>query len=195
MDIGKIVSSVSHIIYYCQVYGKDETRLVIRPADYALGRFVGIPQEEGLVLVGILTNTLLYNPDNSSQGPRLTERDSAELFAPDYLAERVTLVQVTIIGSIAADGSVIQGCPSVSPVMDSVVRLLQDDEIDAFHHPQPERLTLGYLPLLLSVNDSMLLQVASNLLHWLSRRYPREQQRLALLVESIAWKTRIAPLM
>lgn len=194
MDIGKIVSSVSHNTCYCQIFGKDETRTNVRPVDYALGSFVGLAQDDGLILVGLLTNTTLFNPDLNSLGPRLTERESLELFAPDYLAERLTLVQVTIIGSLSGDGITSQGCPRISPLIDSVVRLLEDAEIDAFHHPHRRRLTLGYLPLLLAGNDPVMRQVVSDLLAWLSQRYPAEQQRLALLAESIAWKTRIVPL-
>ncbi|MCE5257694.1 MAG: hypothetical protein LLG44_01360 [Chloroflexi bacterium] len=194
MDIGKVVSSDSHVAYYGQIFNKGETLEEIRPADYALGRFVGLTQPDGMILVGLLANTLIYNPDFGNMGPRLTQRAEVELFAPDFLAEKTILVHILLIGALDREGRAQQGYPLVSSVSDAPIRLLEDGEIDRFHHPRSGRLALSYLPLLLANPDPILRCALTELLSGLMLRYPDDADRLGLIAENLAWKTHIEPM-
>jgi hypothetical protein len=192
MEIGKIVSSNSHIEYICQIFSPNEARYPIQPADYALNTFVGL-ETQGYTLVGLVTNTMLFNPDYGNLGPRLASRDEMTLFSPDLLAEKVTLVAITLIGLIDSEGNVQQGIPVISAQSDAQVRTLPTDTIAHFHHPSGSGLVLGYLSILLS-NANPLTQVLPNLVRALGKLFPDEAPRLNLLNDNLAWKTHIEPL-
>ena len=114
MEIGKVVSSSSHIDYICQIFSQNEARTPVRPADYALNTFVGLDQSSGGILVGLISNTMLFNPEYGNLGPKLAPRDEMVVFSPDYLAEKVTLVTITLIGAIDAEGAIQQGVPAIA---------------------------------------------------------------------------------
>jgi hypothetical protein len=45
MLLGKIIKSISHTDYICQVFGPSEAETSLFPVDYAFGTFVRIPLE------------------------------------------------------------------------------------------------------------------------------------------------------
>lgn len=194
MEIGKIVSSSSHIDYICQVYSQNEARTRVQPADYALNTFVGLDQASGGILVGLVTNTMLFNPEYGNLGPKLAPREEMVVFSPDYLAEKVTLVTITLIGSIDAEGVVQQGVPATAAQTDTLVRTLEADTIAHFHHPSGQELVLGYLSILLASANPVTHQLLIHLVHSLGKLFPAEAPRLNLLSENLAWKTHIEPL-
>ena len=129
MHIGKIVSSTSHIDYVCQVYGPGEVPDVPAPEDHGFGAFVGIESQGGGQLVGVIYDTTLLNPEFGSLGPRLSSPDELGIFSPDYVAEKVTVVGIVVVGSLGSDGEVAQGVPVVAARVDDGVRVLERDEI------------------------------------------------------------------
>jgi hypothetical protein len=194
MEIGKIVSSNSHIDYICQVFSLNEARAPVQPADYALGTFVGFSQTIGGILVGIITNTMLYNPEFGNLGPRLAPREEMAIFTPDYLVEKVILVTITLIGSIDAEGKVQQGVPATAVQTDTVAYTLDKDAIYRFHYPAGQSLVFGYLAILLASTNPLAHQLLPHLVHTLGECFPLESPRLNLLSECLAWKTHIEPL-
>ena len=74
ITIGKIVTSNAHTDYVCQIYGPGEIDPLPRAPDYAYGTFVAIDLADAgqtdAVLVGLIYNTLLVNPDYGNLGPR-----------------------------------------------------------------------------------------------------------------------------
>lgn len=193
MYIGKIVNSTSHVDYICQIYGPGEAERVPSPLDYHFASFIGIKQAEGGLLVGLIANTMLMNPEFGNLGPRLSPQDELAVFSPDYLAEQATLVAITVIGAIHADDQAAQGVPPVSAGADSRVRRLTDQEIAAFHAPGG-RFRLGYMALLLGMQANplippLLLQVT----HDLGARFPDQARRLAILRCNLAWRAAVLP--
>lgn len=192
MRIGKIVSSSSHIDYVCQVYGPGEVPAVPAPEDYGFGVFVGIEREGGGQLVGVIYDTTLLNPEFGNLGPRLSSEDELAIFSPDYVAEKVTVVGIVVVGSQGSDGRVEQGVPVVAARVDDSVRVLGQDETIAFHRPQLT-LRLAYLPMLISRLNPLAQQLALGILQRLSALIPEEAQRLKVLEANLAWRTRVEP--
>jgi len=192
MQIGTIVSSRSHTLYTCRILGRGEAAEAFSPADHALGTLVGMRLED-VTLVAILTDTQLYNPDYGSRSPRITQPDALAVFAPDYLDELATLVELTVIGSLAEDGSAQQGCASLAASIGTVVSTLSEAEFDTFHTASGS-LRIAYLPGLLANPQPQMLQVLTRLLAVLAERYPDEAPSLQLLADDIAWRASICPL-
>ena len=192
MYIGKIVSSSSHIEYICQVCGKGEADLVPKPQDFGFGTFVGIDRADGGYLAGVIYNTTLMNPEFGNLGPRLSPEDDLAVFTPDYLAEKVTLVAVLILGAVDAAGSVRQGVPVVAATIDARVRRLTRDEIVAFHRSEGG-LNLAYLPLLTAMNNPLVPPLLLHLIGTLIQLFPDQAQNLTVLENNLAWKSRVEP--
>jgi hypothetical protein len=193
MYIGKIVSASSHIDYVCQIYGPGETERAPQPADYGLGAFVAIEQAEGGHLVGMICNTTLLNPEFGNLGPRLSTQAELTVFSPDYLAEKVTLVALVVVGAVAAGGAVHQGVPIVAASLDSRVRPLTRDEIVAFHK-LGGGLQLAYLPMLATMLNPLAPHIMAQLIAYLGELFPKEAKRLTLLANNLAWRSRVEPL-
>ena len=192
MQIGKIVSSNSHVDYACQVHGESEAVPVPRAQDYGFGTFVGIEQEDGGYLVGIIYDTRLLNPEFGNLGPRLSPREELAVFSPDYLAEKITLVALMILGSVDAAGNVQQGVPLVAPRLDARVRTLTQKEIADFHRSSTG-LCLGYLPMLYAMNNPLASHLVIHLIAVLGQLFPHEAARLAVLRNNVAWKSSVEP--
>src|SRR6266568_2581866 len=163
MFIGKIVKSVSHINYVCQIYGPREVEVEPGPADYAFGRFVrvairssnadapdtqvveralGKSQEPVAYAVGVIYDTILLNPAFGSLGPRLSNETQVELFSPDYISEKAVLIYVMILGMIEQRTtllgaseilSTMHGVPLLSLELGSEIEIMNDEEVRAFH--------------------------------------------------------------
>ena len=192
MFIGKIVSGTSHVDYVCQVYGPGETPAPPHPEDYGFGTFVGIEQAEGGELVGVIYNTTLMNPEFGNLGPRLSPQEELAVFSPDYLAEKVTLVAVVILGMLGEAGAARQGVPVVAASLDARVRRLGREEIIAFHR-WGRGLRLGYLPRLAAMNHPLAPHLMLSLINTLGELFPGEAQRLAILAGNFSWKSRVEP--
>ncbi len=192
MYIGKIVSFSSHVDYVCQVYGQGEVEQVPSPQDYGFGTFVGLERAEGDYLVGAICNTTLMNPEFGNLGPRLSPREELAIFSPDYLAEKVTLVSVVVLGSVERGGVPRQGVPLVAASLDARVRKLNRAEIVAFHQ-QGAGLRVAYLPMLAARRDPLAPYLMAEIIATLGELFPHEAQRLAILAGNLAWKSHVEP--
>ena len=191
MLIGKIVSASSHVEYLCQVYGPGETETPPQPHDYGFGTFVSVQQGDGENLVGVISNTQLVNPEFGNLGPRLSSQDELAIFSPDYLNEKVVLVSVTVLGAMGSGGA-LQGVPTVAANIDAQVRCMEEDKVVTFHQSS-QGLRLAYLPLLVAMNNPLAPQLALGVIDRLSRLFPEETPRLAILGCNLAWKSRVEP--
>jgi len=192
MDIGTIVSSTSHIEYFCQVYHPGDTPEPPAPADYGLGTFVGLEQAGGGLLVGVIANTALQNPEFGNLGPRISPQEELPVFAPDYMIEKATLVAVVILGSLDSEGVAMQSVPAIAPQIDTVVRTLEEEEIVRFHRSETS-LRVAYLPMLASLPNLLMPHLTLSVLEQLQTLFPDEAQRLSLLSGNLAWKSRVEP--
>jgi hypothetical protein len=192
--IGKIVKSNSHVDYVCQVFNPGERSEVPTPQDYAFGRFVRLAVDgpDHPDLVGVIYNTILMNPEFGSLGPRLSPASELEIFSPDYLAEKATLVGILVVGSLpkAAEGRPAQGIPSLSASVDSMVTTLPDEELVRFHAGD-DAPRLAYLPELLSHTNPLIPHLVLHILEQLTMHFPAHATQIAVLRDNLAWRTQV----
>lgn len=193
--IGKLVRSNVHTDYVCQIYGRGEVEEPPAPDDYAFGTFVRIPLgEERGDLVGVIYDTVLHNPDFGSLGPRLSPASDLEVFSPDYLTEKVTLVGITAVGTLAADGSTRHGVPLLSAQIDTLVKRMADDTVRAFHRTDGSGVQIGYAPLLLRQGSPLARHLLLCIVERLSDLFPDQAEALSVLHHEWTWQTCIEPI-
>lgn len=194
--VGKIVKSNTHIDYVCQVYNPGEIDACPGPADYSFGTFVAIElgdEGAGGRLAGVIYNTLLMNPDFGNLGPRLSPRQDLEIFTPDYLAETATLVGIIALGWIDAGGVSHQGVPALAATVNDRVVCMEDSQLAAFHRDAAGRLTLKYVPVVLSQNNPLAAPLLIHVVDRLRTLFPAQRGQLDLLRTNLAWKSIVQP--
>ena len=195
MSLGKIVKSNAHTDYVCQVYGTAEVEVSPVPVDYAFGNFVRVPLDEPASdLVGLIYDTVLLNPDFGNLGPRLSPAPDLAVFSPDYLAEKVTLVGITALGTLAPDGTATHGVPAVAAQIDALVERMDEEAVRQFHRAPGGGIRLGYVPLLLSLGSPLARHLVLLVVDRLTALFPGERARLSVLRGEMAWQATIGPL-
>ncbi len=194
MFFGKLVKSNTHTDYVCQIYGPGEVETPPAPADYAFGTFVRIPvgDEQGH-LVGVIYDTVLLNPDFGNLGPRLSPAPDLAVFSPDYLAEKVTLVGITVVGMLSPVGEPTHGLPPLAAQIDALVERMDDAAVRAFHQTSAGSVQVGYTPLLLALGNPLARHLLLHLIRRLEALFPQGAAQLAVLREELAWQTIITP--
>jgi hypothetical protein len=193
MIVGKIIQSNAHNDYLCQVYQRDEVENPPAREDYAFGSFVRIRLDDDRALVGLVYDTRLFNPEFGRLGPRLSPQEDLQVFAPDYLREKATLIGIAAVGSIESDGTIRQGMPELAADTDALVERMPDEDIRAFHL-EGEALRLAYAPGLLASESPHVLPLILNVLARLAALLPEQAAMLALLEDDVQWKAAVAPL-
>ena len=193
MPLGKIIKSNSHTDYICQVYGPSEVETPPAPEDYAFGTFVRVEMGNDRWLVGIIYDTMLFNPDFGRLGPRLSPEPELAVFSPDYLNEKATLVGIAAVGMMDAAGNVVQGVPALAASTDALVERMTDEQIRTFHqgNPIPQ---LAYAPLLLAQGSPLALPLLQTVIARLMALFPNQADLLAVLQDDLAWKAQVCPL-
>ena len=227
MTIGSIVKSDSHITYVCRVYGPREVTTEPGPGDYAFGRFVRVvvrssaanddqsrlsqfnnQHEPTTYAVGVIYDTILSNPAYGSLGPRLSNETQVELFSPDYIAEKATLVYLMILGMmeqrVTPAGeleilSTMHGIPLLSLALGSDVETMSDEEVRAFHlfrdpgrADRPEAyLHMGYVPHIIAQRNSLLPMVTLRIIDQLERLFPQHLPLLSIVKRNFAWRLKV----
>jgi len=192
--IGKLIKSNAHTDYVCQVYSPNEVETPPSPADYSFGTFVRMALEAGHGdLVGVIYDTYLHNPDFGNLGPRLSPTPDLEVFSPDYLAEKVTLVWIMVIGFLNQDSIPTHGVPPLSAQIDTLVERMDDEAVKCFHNQEPDGVRMGYAPLLLSQNNHIAHHLVLQILNRLSRLFPEHETKLSVLRHELNWQSHIRP--
>jgi hypothetical protein len=229
--IGKVVKSDSHVTYACQVYGAGEVEVQPGPADCGFGQFVRAPirseaptfqrvsrnghaagtnppsgQADTLWAIGVIYDTILLNPAFGSLGPRLSNAEQIEMFSPDYLSERATLVYFSVLGLMectenAASWRVTHGVPPVALELGCEVETMDAAQVQAFHlfadggapgGAQPY-IHMGYLPHLIAQRNSLLPQVTLRIVEQLEQLFPQNRALLHIVKSNFAWKLKVEP--
>jgi hypothetical protein len=154
--------------------------------------------------VGVIYDTILLNPTYGSLGPRLTTESQVEVFSPDYLSERAVLVHVLMLGTMeqrrVSDGTpktrIVQGVPADSLELDSRVETMTDEEVQLFHlfsdqENQSASLHLGYLPYMLTQQNSLLPLVVLRIFDQLEQLFPQQRSLLSILKRNFAWRMKV----
>ncbi|MBC7109642.1 MAG: hypothetical protein H5T46_01325 [Archaeoglobi archaeon] len=136
MEIGVIIGSESHVKYVARIFKEREVENPPRPEDCSLGKFVIMGRET----VGIITNTTIVDPDYGRRIYGSVEEMRALI--PDYLDEREKFVSIVAIGTKSK-----QGIISSTPFVGELVRVMDREEIRAFHEKNGV-LRISYLPYL-----------------------------------------------
>jgi hypothetical protein len=195
MAIGKIIKSNSHTDYVCRVYRPGEVDSPPLPIDYAFGTLARIPLgERAGDLVGLIYDTVLLNPEFGSLGPRLSPAPDLAVFSPDYLAEEVTLVGITAIGTLAPDGTAAHGVPPQAAQIDTLVETMEDEAVRGFHCPPSGQLVrIGYAPLLLGLGSPLARHLLLSVVDRLATLFPEQETHLSVLRGELAWQAVIGP--
>ncbi|MFW6115927.1 MAG: hypothetical protein ACOC7Y_02575 [Chloroflexota bacterium] len=193
--IGKLVKSNVHTDYVCQIYGRGEVAQPPAPDDYAFGTFVRIPlgREHG-DLVGVIYDTMLHNPEFGNLGPRLSPASDLEVFSPDYLTEKVTLVGITAVGTLGARGSATHGVPPLSAQIDTLVEPMDDAAVGSFHRAEDGGVRIGYAPLLLGQGSPLARHLLLRIVERLRVLFPAQAQTLSVLAHQWTWQACIEPM-
>ncbi len=219
--IGRIVKSNSHTDYVCQVFAPRETARDPQPEDYAFGRFVEAPIDPAAAgssfdrlrtnggeraldrdgtnggeraAVGIVYDTILLNPEYGSLGPRLNPPGDQATLAPDYLVEKATAVGILVVGLRAGEANNHGVIPLSLPV-DAEVSSMSADDVRRFHEVDG-RLSLGYLPHLVSHQSPLVTELGLTVIRHLLTLFPApgEQRLLRTLAAHLSWQARVTPL-
>ncbi len=193
MIIGKLVKSNTHTDYVCQIYAPGEVESLPSAVDYAFGTFVRVPLHDAAYIVGVIYDTLLMNPDFGNLGPRLSPTPDLEVFSPDYLAEKVTLVGIAAVGMVLTDGHIMHGVPTLMPQIDVLVSRLDDAEVRAFHQGDAG-LQVGYVPLLMTLRSPLARPLLLRIVERLCELFPQQVARLNVLRTELAWQALVNPL-
>lgn len=195
MTIGKLVKSNTHTDYVCQIYGPGEVEKPPSPGDYAFGNFVSVPLgKENGDLVGVIYDTLLVNPDFGNLGPRLSPTSDLAVFSPDYLAEKVTLVGITALGTLSSNGTATHGVPPLAVQIDTLVERMDEDAVRAFHQIPPGGVQMGYVPLLLAVGTPLVRYLLLHLVTNIQSLFPERSAHLNVLRGELSWQAYVNPL-
>jgi hypothetical protein len=204
ITIGKVIKSNTHVDYLCQVYGPREVDRPPAPSEYALGSFVRVPlNDEGDLLglggshgelIGVIYDTVLHNPEFGNLGPRLSSEPDLQVFTPDYLAEKVTLVGITTVGHRTPDGIVTHGIPALAARIDAEVVRLPDAEVRDFHRAPDGGVRLGYAPMLIAQGSPLARHLLLRIVDHLSTLFPQEAAHLSVLRAELGWQTMITPM-
>ncbi len=227
VTLGKIVKSDSHINYVCQIYGPHEADIQPTPADYAFGRFVRVAihspqnddvdvmlgrkeQEPVTYAVGVIYDTILFNPTYGSLGPRLSNETQVELFSPDYVSEKAVMVYVMVLGMMEmrlVPGrapeviSLMHGVPLLSLELGSEIETMTDEEVWTFHFfsdegtgpgdQQQPYLHMGYLPHIIAQRSSLLPMVTLRIIDQLEHLFPQHLSLLSIVKRNFAWRLKV----
>lgn len=194
MRLGKVVKSNSHCDYVVQL---DDSMDVAEPPtadDYGFGSFVKL--EEPQVChwaVGLVYNSLLFNPMFLSNGPRLSSEPDP-VFAPDLINETRTLLGVVLIGRLAQTGDRsygIHGIPRVVVPVNTLVFTMTQEEIYQFHLTLEQQPQFSYYSHLLRFGGNFAPQLTQQVLRELadSHLFSGDSQRaLEILYRELCWK-------
>jgi|SRR5215469_1890481 len=164
-------------------------------------------QESSCYIVGVIYDTQLLNPTFGSLGPRLSTETQVALFSPDYLVEKAVLVHLVMLGMMKQHRSshsphrlqIVHGIPSFPLELNSSVETMTDEDVHRFHlfddqgHAENQHayLHLGYLPHLLTQQNSLIPLVILHIIDQLEQLFPQHLTLLSILKRNFAWRLKV----
>lgn len=191
MKIAKIVKSNSHVDYIGRVIDRLDVDSPPSATDYGFAQFVRVETEDSLI-VGVIYNTLLANPEYAQFGPRLSPATDLSVLSPDYLNEQGVLVGILLVGWHDAGGRVHHTVPRrVIPAGTDVLRMT-DDETMRFHRGSGGILQLHYYSQIIAHAGAFAAPLVEAIVEHLEPACATdERQRLCVLKRSLIWQRTI----
>ena len=188
LTIAKIVKSNSHVDYVGRVIDTLDVSDPPRPDDYGFAQFVTLAVESSQV-IGVIYNTLLFNPEYGNFGPRLSPRPDLAVLSPDYLNEQGVLVGVLLLGWQDGTGKLHHGVPRrVIPVGCEVVRM-DETAMHEFHIDARGKLQLHYYSQIIAHAGTLGIPLIEAIIEQLEPHTTMEErQRLCVLKKSLVWQ-------
>lgn len=188
LTIAKIIKSNSHVDYVGRVIDALDTTLPPRTEDYGFAQFVTLSIDTGRV-IGVIYNTLLFNPEYGNFGPRLSPLPELAVLSPDYLNEQGVLVGVLLLGWQDEHGRLHHGVPRrVIPVGCEVVRM-DDAAMHEFHTDARGKLQLHYYSQIIAHTGTLGIPLLEAIIEQLEpHTTTEERQRLCVLKKSLVWQ-------
>lgn len=192
--IGKIIRSESHILYWIQIDNEVEDRAAPSPQDCAFGNYVRIELSKArdTTVVGLITDTMLIDRDALRAGPRLAQDVQAQqMLYPDFIDERIKLVQVLLIGYVDEKDQPHHDFPDMAPHLgDNVFKMNQNDIID-FHKINSEY-KVGYYSAGIGAPGTLIVPLFLRVLRKLTEFFPPEKKAiLQLMRRNLEFKTKL----
>lgn len=191
--LGKIVSSESHLLYHVRIFDASECAIPPKPKDFSLGTFVAISNADAAeLIVGIVANTRLINPEGGHFGPRLTiPHEQNAVFAPDYLSDVGVLISVLLLGRISNEAGV-QGIPPTVLPVGSEAKVLPNEEIVSFHKDQRGRFQMRYYPLLMEMGPGFSMTLIQSVCDTLDGLLEHDEKRILSVVrKNVVWQNSV----
>lgn len=197
--IGSIVSSNSHLDYVVEVYKERDCERPPELHEREFGQPVFIKKTvDGTehVVMGVIYDTQLVDPDQGRTGPRLAQDDQAQ-FTPGYIEERTTLAGVALIGTavITDDGTIADPThqmPRWTLEVDDTVFHCPNDITRAFHTID-DQIQLAYMDRLVDIAGDLGAEVIVTLIDRLRTLLPEDdpnQQVLDVVEQNVQWQAR-----
>lgn len=187
MQIAKIVGSNSHIEYIARVLDTLDVANPPKTNDYTFGQFVKV-EIENLSIIGVIANTQLINPNYGNFAPRLSSESANLLFAPDYLHQQGIIINILLLGYLENNFGIHQ-VPAEVLAVQSIVKLLSENEIQTFHQNQQGKLQLNYYSQIINSSglmaNSLLITIINKIEKFIS---VAEKNRLNLLKQNLNWQ-------
>lgn len=203
--IGTIAQSRSHMDSYVEVFPERAREEPPSPADYQFGQPVYVTTDgtgERHLVVGVIYDTQLVDPDQGRTGPRLAPEEQAT-FTPGYVEEKRTLAGTALLGyARCGPGSSASGDddpPRLTDVshdmppwpleLDAVVRRLPPAGIRAFHEADTQSgLQVGYYQRVLDVAGSFGPEVMIALIEQIRAATADEHDVLDVIERNVRWQ-------
>ena len=200
LAIGSIVSSNNHMDYTVEIFNETDREQVPGPAECGFGQPVFIHktiQDTEHVIIGVIYDTRLVDPDQGRSGPRLAQGDQKQ-FTPGYVEERTKLAGVALLGTaeVTDDGSIenpSHQMPRWTLDVEDVVERCPDGVTRAFHTGSDGGILIAYMERLLDLAGPLGAEVMLVLLEQLRESFPAdEHQRVLDVIEKdVRWQSSV----
>lgn len=188
MLIAKIVKSNSHVDYVGRVIDPLDSNAPPDADDYGFAKFVALDTGRETI-VGVIYNSLLFNPEYGNFGPRLSPREELAILSPDYLNEQGVLIGILLLGWIDENQNTHHGVPRRVVPVGCAVEKMSQQQVARFHTDARGRVQLHYYSQLIQhareFGVSLLEVIISDLD---SQVTESEKQRLCVLKKSLQWQ-------
>lgn len=200
LAIGSIVSSNSHMDYTVEIYTETDRERAPAPDECGFGQPVFIKkmiQGDEYIVMGVIYDTQLVDPDQGRSGPRLAQGDQPQ-FTPGYVEERTKFAGVALLGTaeVGDDGTIkspSHQMPRWTLAVEDIVERCPDGVTREFHTTKDGRLQLTYIERLLDVAGPLGAEVTLALVEHLRGSFPLEEhQRILNVIEKdVRWQSSV----